>query len=115
MALHRSFSEENRMLLPSGGPDRGDTSAEQEPILKGSPDVPMLLITTILLLFGCVMVYSASAVYAEKYHDDSTYFIVRHLIFLLLAVAATALIVRYVTPRFWEDFTLVIFAVSILL
>ncbi len=115
MALNRSFSEENRMLLPSGGPDRGDPPAEQEAVLKGSPDVPMLLITTILLLFGCVMVYSASAVYAEKYHDDSTYFIVRHLIFLLLAVAATALIVRYVTPRFWEDFTLVLFAVSILL
>lgn len=85
------------------------------PIIKGGPDIPMLLITTILLLFGCVMVYSASAVYAEQYHDDRTYFIVRHLIFLVLAVAAAYPVVRFVTPRFWEDFSIAIYVCSIIL
>ena len=83
--------------------------------IKGSLDIPMLLITTILVLFGCVMVYSASAVYAEQYHNDSTYFIVRHLIFLVLAIGAGALIVRFCTPVFWEDFSLILYGISILM
>lgn len=92
-----------------------ESKGDAAPLLKGSPDIPMLLITTILLLFGCVMVYSASAVYAEQYHDDSTYFIVRHLMFLLLAVAATAIVVRFVTPKFWEDFTVALYVIAIVL
>ena len=43
----------------------------------GGVDIPMLLIATALILFGCVMVYSASSVYAEQYHNDRSYFIVR--------------------------------------
>ncbi len=83
--------------------------------IKGSPDIPLLLITTVLILFGCVMVYSASAVYARQYHDDSTYFIVRHLIFLLMGVAATALIVKLCTPVFWEDFSVILYGASLLM
>ena len=82
---------------------------------KGSIDIPMLLITAALVLFGCVMVYSASSVYAEQYHDDTTYFIARHLVFLLLAVAFTAVVVRFCTPVFWRDFSYVLFGVSIVL
>ena len=96
----------------------GEGRCEQEdpvPSLKGSLDLPMLLITTILVLFGCVMVYSASAVYAEQYHHDSTYFIVRHLIFLVLAIAAATMIVQFCTPVFWEDFSLILFVISILM
>ncbi len=93
----------------------GRCSEAPAPSVKGSPDIPMLLITSILVLFGCVMVYSASAVYAEQYHDDSTYFIVRHLIFLALAIAATTIIVKFCTPVFWEDFSLILFGISILM
>ena len=82
---------------------------------KGLPDIPLLVITTLLVLFGCVMVYSASSVYAEQYHDDNTYFIARHLVFLLMAVAFTALVVRFCTPKFWYDFGYVLFGVSVLL
>ena len=96
----------------AGGESQADRA---ESYVKGSVDVPMLLITTILVLFGCVMVYSASAVYAEQYHDDSTYFIVRHLVFLLMAVAATFFIVKLCTPAFWEDFSLILFGISILM
>ena len=86
-----------------------------QPRVKGSLDIPMLLITTILVLFGCVMVYSASAVYAEQYHNDSTYFIVRHLVFLVLAIGAGAMIVKFCTPVFWEDFSLILYGISILM
>ncbi len=88
---------------------------EETTVAKRSiPDIPFLLITSILVLFGCVMVYSASAVYAEQYHDDNTYFIARHLIFLVMAVAFTAVVVRFCTLRFWYDMSYVLFGISIL-
>ena len=82
---------------------------------KGLVDVPFLLITMALVLFGCVMVYSASSVYAEQYHDDNTYFIARHLVFLLMAVAFTAVIVKFCTPLFWRDFSYVLYGFSVIL
>ncbi len=82
---------------------------------KGMFDIPLLIITTMLVLFGCVMVYSASSVYAEQYHDDNTYFIARHLVFLLMAVAFTAPVVRFCTPRFWYDISYVLYGISVVL
>ncbi len=82
---------------------------------KGSIDVPLLLITTALVLFGCVMIYSASYVFAEKHHDDSTYFITRHLLFLMLAVAFTAVVVKFCTPRFWRDFSYIFYGIAVVL
>ncbi len=91
------------------------STAEMTLPVKGSPDIPMLLLTVILILFGCVMVYSASAVYAEQYHDSSTYFIIRHVIFALIGGTAMLIIVRFCTPIFWQDFATVLFVVSIIL
>lgn len=82
---------------------------------KGSVDIVFLLITTALVLFGCVMVYSASSVFAEQHHDTTTYFIARHIVFLLMAVAFTAVIVRFCTPTFWRDFSYLIFGVAVLM
>lgn len=82
---------------------------------KGSVDVPMLLITAALVLFGCVMIYSSSYVFAEQHHDDSTYFIARHIIFLLLAVVFTVPIVKYCTPQFWKDFSYIFYGLSVFL
>ena len=93
-------------------PAREQSNPSCAAISKGIVDVPFLLITSALVLFGCVMVYSASSVYAEQYHNDTTYFIARHLVFLLMAVAFTTLVVRYCTPALWRDFSYVLFAVS---
>ena len=84
-------------------------------LAKGQIDIPMLLITAGLVLFGCVMIYSASSVYAEFYHDDNTYFITRHLVFLVMALAFTFFIVKYCTPKFWEDFGVILYAASVVL
>ncbi|MBO4308517.1 MAG: cell division protein FtsW [Clostridia bacterium] len=81
----------------------------------GGVDVPLLVIASALVLFGCVMVYSASSVYAEQYHGDRSYFIVRHLVFLLLAVGITALALRFATPRFWSDFGVALYGASIVM
>lgn len=81
----------------------------------GGVDVPLLVIASALVLFGCVMVYSASSVYAEQYHGDRSYFIVRHLVFLLLVVGITALALRFATPRFWSDFGVALYGASVVM
>ncbi len=91
-----------------------ETEKVEIPLVKGLPDIPLILITSMLVLFGCVMVYSASAVYAEQYHNDNTYFISKHLVFLLMAVAFTVVIVRFCTPKFWYDFGYILFGISII-
>ena len=83
--------------------------------VKGMFDVPFLLITCALVLFGCVMIYSASSVFAEKQHGDNTYYIARHLVFLLMSVAFTAVVVRFCTPLFWRDFSYILFGVAVVL
>ncbi len=45
-------------------------------------------IVTILISIGVVMIYSSSGVYALYNYGDSTYFLSRHLIFLLLGTIA---------------------------
>ncbi|MBL7158266.1 MAG: putative lipid II flippase FtsW [Candidatus Omnitrophica bacterium] len=44
----------------------------------------IFIIMIALLTFGCVMIYSASAIHAHENYSDSMYFLKRHLIFLLL-------------------------------
>lgn len=87
----------------------------QTGIKKGSVDVPFLLITTALLLFGCVMIYSASFVFAQKHHATSTYFLIRHIFFLVMAVVFTFFVVQFCTPRFWYDFSYIFYGISIVL
>ena len=82
---------------------------------KGRIDLVFLLITSALVLFGCVMVYSASSVYAQQYHDDHTYFIARHCFFLIMAVAFTAIVVRFCTPSFWRDFSYILYGIAVVL
>ncbi len=100
---------------PQKEESRTSEYTNQTGIVKGSVDVPFLLITAALVLFGCVMIYSASFVFAQKHHDSSTYFIVRHVIFLMMSVAFTAVVVRYCTPRFWYDFSYIFYGISIVL
>ncbi len=107
------MDRENRELIPRR--EGEDSPAAPVAAKRGIPDIPMLLITALLVMFGCVMVYSASSVYAEQYHDDNTYFIARHLVFLLLSVAFTAVVVRFCTPRFWFDMAYPLFGVSVIM
>ncbi len=78
-------------------------------------DLPMALIAAALIAFGCLMIYSASSVYAEQYHHDRNYFIVRHLIFALAAVGVTALAVRFATPAFWQTFGVFLYGASVVM
>lgn len=95
--------------------ERTESEESEARIVKGSVDVPLLLITAALILFGCVMIYSASYVFAERNHGESTYFIMRHLLYLFVSVAFAAIVVKFCTPLFWRDFSYVFYGVAVVL
>ncbi len=86
-----------------------------KPLVKGSVDMWFLLWAMILVCFGAVMSYSASAVYAEQKFDNSSYFLVRYIIFAVLAVGITVPFVAKARPWFWRVFAVGVYAVSIVL
>ncbi|MBI4355146.1 MAG: putative lipid II flippase FtsW [Candidatus Omnitrophica bacterium] len=50
------------------------------------------MVTATLLAIGLVMIYSASALYADELYGDSTYFLKRHLAYLMMGVALGGLV-----------------------
>ena len=83
--------------------------------LQGGVDHWFLCLILLLLAFGAVMSYTASAVYAERYYDDSTYFLKKYLLFALLSIAMTLPFVVYAKLWFWRLFALCSYGASILL
>ncbi len=55
----------------------------------------LAIITLLLLSFGLIMVYSASAIFAWERTGDSAYFLKRHFLFLLIGLAFSFLILLY--------------------
>ena len=84
-------------------------------LVKGSIDLPFLFIVIALAVFGAVMAYSASSVYADQYHGDSAYYVKRHLIYLLVGIVAAIPFVLKARPWFWRMFGVAAYAVSVLL
>lgn len=76
----------------------------------------LFVVMVILIAFGIVMVYSASAIYAYEYLKDSAYFLKRHLIYLFLGVIASLWIMsvdynaikKYIKPVLIISFILLI-------
>ncbi len=115
---HSAFFSRRKESAPtqvSAEVRKAPEAEERVRIVKGSVDVPLLLITTALILFGCVMIYSASYVFAERNHGESTYFITRHLFYLFFSVAFSAIVVKFCTPQFWKDFSYVLYGFSVIL
>lgn len=78
----------------------------------GTVDRVMLLIILLLISFGSVMVYSASYAYAYSRYDDSTYFIKRQLIFVLIGFAVM-LLVSHLHYKMFKLGALPLYAVSL--
>lgn len=83
--------------------------------VQGGVDHWFLFLILLLLAFGAVMAYTASAVYAERYYDDSTYFLKKYLLFAVLSIAMTLPFVIYAKLWFWRLFALASYGASILL
>ena len=88
---------------------------EPKPLVRGSVDMWFLLISMLLVCFGAVMSYSASAVYAEQKYDDPTYFLWRYVIFTILAAVITALFIVFARPWHWRIFAALAYAGAIVL
>lgn len=84
-------------------------------LVRGPIDTPFLLIVLVLAVFGAIMAYSASSVYAAQYHNDSTYYVKRHIAYLLLAFGLTTPFVIKARPWFWRMFGVIAYAGSVVL
>ncbi len=84
-------------------------------LTRGPVDYYFLFIVVALCLFGAVMAFSASSVYAAQYHDDPAYYVKRHILYLVLAIAVTVPFVWKARPWFWRFFGVASYAVSVVL
>ena len=90
-------------------------TAEDTVLTRGPVDHYFLFIVIALCLFGAIMAFSASSVYAAQYHDDPAYYVKRHIIYLVLAAAVTTPFVLKARPWFWRFFGVAAYAGSALL
>ncbi|MBE6585430.1 MAG: cell division protein FtsW [Ruminococcaceae bacterium] len=93
---------------------------EEKPIrerilVRSGIDLPFLFIVIALAVFGAIMAYSASSVYADQYHGDSAYYFKRHMIYLILGVVASIPFVIKARPWFWRMFGVGSYIASVLL
>lgn len=88
---------------------------ESAPLHKGSIDMWFLLWAMLLICFGAVMSYSASAVFAEERYDNSMHFFIRYIAFTVAAAVVTTFFVIFARPWFWRVFGVCAYAVSVLL
>ncbi len=84
-------------------------------LVKGSIDPIFLLIVLTLTVFGAIMAYSASSVYAAQEHGDSAYFFKRHLLYLAIGIAVTIPFVLKAKPWFWRFFGVASYGVSVVM
>ena len=88
---------------------------EPQPLVKGNVDTWFLLCSMLLVCFGAIMSYSASAVYAEYEYDSSTYFLIRYVLFAIGSGVLAAIFVALARPWFWRIFAALSYAGSIFL
>ncbi|GAJ38736.1 stage V sporulation protein E [Saccharococcus caldoxylosilyticus] len=87
------------------------------PRKKSTPDFLLIILTFFLLAIGLIMVYSASAVWAEYKFHDSFFFAKRQLLFAGVGVIAMFFIMNidYWTWRDWSKALLIICFVLLVL
>lgn len=86
-----------------------------KPLKKGNVDMWFLLWAMILLCFGIVMCYSAGAFDATQSYDDSSYYLIRNILFSVLAIALTIPFVALARPWFWRAFGIGSYIAAIIL
>lgn len=84
--VRRSSIESPRSAAASPG---GASAPE-----RGEIDVALLAVTLLLVAFGVVMVYSASAVFAARSHGSAQYYLIRQASFALVGLAGMAAFAR---------------------
>ena len=88
------------------------------PSKKTTPDVILMIVTFTLLAIGLIMVYSASAVWADfKFEGDSFFFAKRQLLFACVGIVAMFFIMNidYWTWRTWSKTLIIVCFVLLVL
>lgn len=87
------------------------------PTKKTTPDFILLIITLTLLAVGLIMVYSASAVWAEYKFQDAFFFAKRQMLFAGVGIAAMFFImnISYWTWQTWAKTILIVCFVLLIL
>jgi len=76
---------------------------------RGSVDLHFVVYCVITLILGSLMNYSASSVYAQQMYGNSTYFLVRYILFAVVSSAVAFVFVKYATREFWYWFSRAIY------
>ncbi len=87
------------------------------PLKKSTPDFILIIATLTLLAIGLIMVYSASAVWADYKFQDSFFFAKRQLLFAGVGLFAMFFImnVEYWTWRNWSKIIIIVCFVLLVL
>jgi cell division protein FtsW len=87
------------------------------PTKKTTPDIILMLLTFTLLAIGLIMVYSASAIWAEYKFDDSFFFAKRQMLFAAVGIIGMFFIMNidYWTWRTWAKVLIIICFVLLIL
>jgi cell division protein FtsW len=87
------------------------------PTKRSTPDFILILVTFSLLAVGLIMVYSASAIWAEYKFDDSFFFAKRQMLFAAAGIMAMFFIMNidYWTWRTWAKAIVIICFVLLVL
>jgi cell division protein FtsW len=83
------------------GSDSGQPAVRHKGGLRLGIDVPLLLIILTLLIFGLVMVYSASYDYSLAYYGDAYRIFQRQVLFMLLGISTAAILV-FLDYHIWQ-------------
>lgn len=86
---------------------------ETVPVSCGKIDTRFLIYVFIVLIFGTVMNYSASSVYAEQLYGDHTYFLVRYILFAVASIGVAFVFVKRATASFWYLFARAVYVAAI--
>jgi len=96
-------------------PLKEEPKDESAPLHKGSIDMWFLLWAMLIVCFGIVMSYSASAVFAQERYDSSMHFFIRHIAFTLAAAIVTAVFVIFARPWHWRIIGVGMYVLAVLL
>ena len=112
-SIYKKDEAFHNAITPDHSPD--EESKAEKVIYRNGIDVRFLIYVIILLCFGAVMSYSASYFNAEQKYGDSSYFIIRYVIFAVAAIVITIPFVMYARPWFWKCFGTVTYVGSVFL
>jgi len=95
-----------------------EANGADEPIelVAGGIDRTFLMLVIAILIFGSIMSFSASSVYAELYYDQSTYYLQNYILFASISIIMTiAVLWVFKTPERLKIFAISAYALSIFL